>query len=291
VYREFLLKTLRKGATIIVLDCRLSWHVTRVSDRFCFQVGGFGDVTSSEILEGSERINEFLDVNGSGPERWRCPKSTEVQPEAEWGYLPSFTDDVCQFADEHGFNVKVASFSSPDDLSPLVADFYSWLWEKEAGNERRLLIECFALLEPTMCLLTRSIPYWLAFNSVPSAEMLERYLSERESFAEINLMLMSNGIASIGITPLQRWKEILGQATQQSSFLGMDLRKYPTDLGSFGRYHSELKRRVSVRAGLPEPADVRGLENFLHGSRHQYGVLWDQRTPDEQKRYSRELEK
>jgi len=40
----------------------------------------------------------------------------------------------------------------------------------------RLLVESFIVMEPFWTIRTGSVPFWMVFNKLPSAEALEQYL-------------------------------------------------------------------------------------------------------------------
>lgn len=59
-YERFVKASLAPGGTIFVLDCKLRWPVAHVQPRHLFQTGGYGGMDPEEILNGSERVKEFL---------------------------------------------------------------------------------------------------------------------------------------------------------------------------------------------------------------------------------------
>ena len=91
------------GGTVLYLDCSARWLQFPLSDRFAYQVGGWGGITPEEFISGSERIDRFLESAGS-PHRggWRIP---EVEPvwsvESEWGSEPGLDRAIAVFAAEH----------------------------------------------------------------------------------------------------------------------------------------------------------------------------------------------
>jgi len=44
--------------------------------------------------------------------------------------------------------------------------------------------------------------------------------------------------------PIERWQAILQKATERGAFIGIDPKKFPTDIGSFIRYYEDLKRYI-----------------------------------------------
>lgn len=262
IYEEFLRASLRPGATIWLVDCRLQWPVTTLQDRYVFQVGGFGDMPPQEYLHGSPRVREFLHKYDSNRISWRVPPVNASAPEGEWGFSEQIVDDVRGLCRRQGYRLRRIVFDSPDDLSPLVADFYRWWYRRRGIEPARLLVECFALLEPFWTLRTASVPYWMAFTAGCCAGALENYLASH-SFDEMHLMLFSNGIQGIGMAPIERWRSILQQARHKGRFIGVDEAEFPRDYASFVRYHTELPRHITTRYPLPSPVRAEDIDTFL----------------------------
>lgn len=277
-FEDFLVSGLIKGATIIVLECTLRWPATRVADRHIFQAGGYGGATLKEYFEGGDRVEHFLERYKSSLRKWEPPKPTGEELEAEWGFVAELRDDIMRLAGKRGYHVRRALFDDPEAMSPFVADLYQWWFRKRGIGSSRLLVECFALLEPWLALTSASIPFWLAFNTEPSAQTLSRYLDGRDAVDEIYMMLLSNGVHGIGLVPIERWRSILGRARRQGAFLGVDERKFPRDLGSYVRYHTELEKRLPVPAPPPAPLTLEELDEFLAQSVGRYAIEWRDET-------------
>jgi hypothetical protein len=62
----------------------------------------------------------------------------------------------------------------------------------------------------------------MKFNTEVSTAALEAYLEEVEPYDEIHLMLFAHGVNSIGLTPIERWRALLGRAKQRGCFVGVD---------------------------------------------------------------------
>jgi hypothetical protein len=90
----------------------------------------------------------------------------------------------------------------------------------------------------------------MAFNTEPSAAALERYLDAGPDWEEIVMMLFSHGVDSIGLAPIERWRELLGRGTRSGTLAGTDPDRYPRDFGVFTRYHRDLDR-VATTGGAP----------------------------------------
>jgi hypothetical protein len=261
-YTRFLEECLAPGAVLFVLDCRVRWPVTRVSERHVFQSGALGGATPEDYLQGSTRLADYLRRYGSHRTSWDSPTPDSDAPEAEWGFEPTLLDDIEQLARRRGWHVRRLSFTDPEDLSPLVADFHRWWYDRRGVPARRLLVDSFILMEPWWTVRTGSVPFWMVFNTEPSALALERYLNASGPWDEIGLMLFSHGVDSVGLVPMERWRALLARARRYGRFIGVDERAYPRDFRVFVQYHRDC-RRLPERYPMPEPLDLASFDRFL----------------------------
>lgn len=269
-YERFLEETLEPGGTIIVTECQRKWPTTRIGERHVFQHGALGGATEEEFLHGSERVEEYLERYDSSVRRWPSPEPDGESPEAEWGFEEALREDILRFAARRGYKVKRLLFTEPDDLSPLVADFYRDWYRRRGMKGNRLLVESFIMLEPYWALRTGSVPFWMKFNMDPSVDTIERYLDSHEAYDEINLMLFNNGVEAVGFPQIERWKQVLARASRQGQFIGVSEELHPRDFGSLGRYYIETKQKIKARYPLPGPLPLQRLWDFMaqHGERY-----------------------
>ncbi len=273
-YENFIRQSLEPGGTIFIVECNLKWPTSKFDERHIFQFGALGGATPNEYHHGGERVEDYLSRYNSPRRKWQPPPHDGLRPEAEWGFEPRLRDDIEQFAKQRGFKIRRILFDQPEELSPLVADFYGW-WNQQRGvSGTRLLVESFILMEPFWTIRTGSVPFWMVFNKMPSAEALERYLDARDPFDEIYMMLFSHGVESIGLTPIERWHRILQRARKNSSFVGVDERAYPRDFAVFVRYYFDLQRKIQSRCPIPPPVSLDQLDTFIAGSGNRYAVQW-----------------
>jgi hypothetical protein len=114
----------------------------------------------------------------------------------------------------------------------------------------------------------------MVFNKEPSAEALKAYLDGRDSFDEIYMMLFSHGVESIGLTPIEEWRAILGRARKKGAFVGVDEHAYPGDFAVFVRYYYDLQRKIQARYPMPPPLALNRLDEFLSQTPTRYPVQW-----------------
>lgn len=277
-YTRFLQEKLRSGATVYVVDCGLKWPTTKVGERHYFQTGGAGGVPPEEYLNGSERVAQFLERHGSRVRRWDPPAVDGESPEAEWGFQQELGDEVVALARSVGGRVIRISFREPEDLSPLVADFYRWWYRLRGIESNHLLAESFAFLDPYWTLRTGAVPFWLVFSGRFSAKRLSRYLAGTRPYDYIYMMLLSNGINPIEGVSIDDWRAILRHATIRGEFIGVDEERFPFDFASFLRYNSELQVRITFRCEVPAPASLEELDAFLNEQGTNYEVQFESIT-------------
>src|SRR5919198_758707 len=273
-YERFLRQALAPGGTIFIVECTLQWPTTQYDERYIFQAGAPGGATVDEYFQGSARVEEYLRRYKSHRKRWEPPPPDAERPEAEWGFAPVLREDIEWFAQRHGFRVQRIVFAQPEHMSPLVADLYQWWHHQRGVLGRRLLVESFIVMEPFWATRTGSVPFWMLFNTLPSAASLEAYLAEREPFDDIYMMLFSHGVESVGLTPIERWRKLLGRARARGTFVGVDAQAYPRDFAVFVRYYFDVQRQITSRYPMPAALPLEQLEAFLTQTQGRYQVQW-----------------
>ncbi len=272
-YEKFLEETLLPGATVFLLECQLPWPTTLAGERHIFQMGAPGGATPEEYINGSERVEEYLARYGSHRRRWDPPEPDGERPEAEWGFEPALREDVERFARERGYKVRRIVFREPEHLSPLVADLYRWWYRERRMRVNRLLVESFIVLDPYWAVRTGSAPFWCKFAMEPPLAFLEEYLDGAGPYDEIHMMLFSHGVDSVGLVPVERWREVLGRARRQGSFIGVDERRFPRDFATFVRYYEAIQK-IPARYPIPGPMALGQLDAFLSQAENRYEVEW-----------------
>jgi hypothetical protein len=136
------------------------------------------------------------------------------------------------------------------------------------------LVESFIVMEPYWTVRTGSVPFWMVFNKEPSAEALQAYFADGRRFDEVDLMLFSHGVDSVGLVSIDEWSRILKLGGGRTSFLGVDKRAYPRDFAVFVYYHEALVEKVKSRYAMPPPLSLAELNEFLNRSSSRYQVEW-----------------
>ncbi len=273
-YERFLRECLAPGGTIIVVECGLQWPTTRRGDRHVFQFGALGGATVDEMLHGGDRVETYLRGHRSRRTRWEPPAPDGMSPEAEWGFAPSLREDVDAFAQRHGYRVQRIVFEQPEDMSPMVADLYRWWYRRLDAADTRLVVDSFILMEPYWTIRTRSVPFWMVFNTEGSFQALDRYLGPAPAFDELLITLFSHGVDSIGLVPIREWRRLFSRARKRGDFIGVDEAAFPRDFGVFVRYHFDFQRKISARHPSPPALTLKELNEFLSQTHERYRVTW-----------------
>jgi hypothetical protein len=273
-FERFLLECLKPGGTIIVMECGLPWPTTRRGERYVFQFGALGGATAEEMMLGGERVHAYLRRHRSDRTRWEPPVPNGTSPEAEWGFAPALREDIERFARRHGYRVQRVVFEQPEAMSPLVADLYRWWYERLGVADNRLVVDSFILMEPYWTTRTRSVPFWMVFNTEGSFHALDDYLREARPYDELLITLFSHGVDSIGLVPIGQWRSLFRRALQRGDFIGVDEAAFPRDFGVFVRYHFDFLRKISSRQAIPPALTLKELSEFLGQSSDRYRVAW-----------------
>ncbi|MFD2515209.1 hypothetical protein ACFSRY_15150 [Pontibacter locisalis] len=271
-YEEFITNNLEKGSTLLLLDCRKSWPITKVDTRHYFQFGGLGGITPEGYHQGSEEISEFLRRNESDVEKWTAPKPDGTGPESEWGFEPTLGEDITRFAQENGYQVQRIVYEEPEDLSPFVADLYHWWYEQRSMAAKTLIADMFFLLEPYWTIRTGSVPFWLAFNSKSSVNRLKEYLRKTAPYENVYILPFSNGVKAVGLATLEDMKSALSYARNTGDFIGFDPSLYPFDFGIYARYQKEMEERLPLRYDMEPSLTLVQLLAFADQTKSEYQV-------------------
>ena len=266
-YQTFIEEVLLPGGQLIIVDCEQQWPTTRLADRYVFQPGAVGGLTPEDYLDGSPHVARFLDEQGATQRRWHFPQTDGWTPEAEWGYEPALTDEVCAFAEQRGYRVMQLRFPKAESLSPLVADIYGQWYDANHATPTALLAETFISVEPHWVLNRPAVPLWLVFPVERSAALLERYLEQQPALDEVLVTLFANGIRSAGQAPAERWRDIAERAGGTGSLVGVDAGRWPADFATLACYSAALHRQWPARHPPAEPMSLEwALSRIAEGS-------------------------
>jgi len=178
VFRDFIRKHLKLGGTLIFVNVTYPWIKHRLGDRVHLQVGGLGEIKPREYIDGSERIDKFLEAEGATHRGgWRLPEYELVErPESEWGTEPELKESVQSYCDEEGYELMCLEQNHPAGFNILAAHAMHLKHTADGGKCGGYSINIFWGLCPTMVLRARLLSCWFTFTDRESLNISERQL-------------------------------------------------------------------------------------------------------------------
>jgi hypothetical protein len=241
-YQQFLDQRLRPGAPLIVVRDTSTWPVTRYGDRHVFQAGAQGGMSAED----------YLAIPG-------VPAPDATAAEAEWGFDEALLEPLRAWALATGHPVVEISYGHPQHPAAGVADTVrAWLRSQGLAGER-LLVSSFIVHDPWRTLTSASVPFWTFFPVLSAADDLAGYLAAcdtRESgYEEIDIMLFSHGVSSVGIAGATTWQRLAHRAQRRGGLLGTDPTTFPADFAVLARY-SKAIGSLAVVDPAPRPMTI-----------------------------------
>jgi len=262
-YRKFIQKHLAPGGTILFIDNQFSWSQYKIDERHMFQVGGMGGYTEQDYLQGSEALDVW--IRGEGGDHtggWNLEGwPLESAPESEWGSLPAFKQAAKQFAKQHDFQFRALKGAHPEDFSALVYTAYLWESRLHDRTPQGILVECFSQINPTAALRADLLPLWMPFNTIDSMTSLSRMAPYLPKGLPVGLALTPTFTQTPDMPEALAWNQIT-QRIGPVRWIGIDPRKYPTDVTALINYLPDLQQWVQENPGQ-SPAPHLPLEAFL----------------------------
>jgi hypothetical protein len=242
VYAYFIRQRLEPGGAVVYFDGGASWLRYRLGPRSVLQVGGWGDISAEEFLEGSERIRKYTKQNKM-KENWRLDGyPLERGPESEWGCEPGLDAALERFCKVEGYRFVRIPLPHPDDFSRLAYAAAKHLLEKEAREPAGVLVEMFSQFDATAALQAGLLPLWLIFNTHDSA----RYLKEMAAHFPADGPIFFSPLVTFSSTPdiasWEEWEEALG--AREWINIGTRRSHYPTDARALVRWVEPLREWV-----------------------------------------------
>lgn len=265
-YEDFLTECLEPDAPVVLLEDTSSWPTTRVAERHVFQTGARGGLEPAEYLHGSARVSAFLRAQGSTAERFVAPAANGLSPEAEWGFEPALGDAVMAWANRAGHRTLRIRIPDPQKLADPVADLMRNRIRSAGGRGDRLLLESFAMLEPTQAFRTGSVPYWTFFGVESAQRALQRHLAKARSdgdpYHDVDVIVFPHGVASAGVAAPDRWADLGHDSTGTLRLLAGTSTRWPAHFDTLARYGPALRRLPDGVSADPPPLD---LESAVKG--------------------------
>lgn len=242
-YAEFFRSRLQPGGAIIYLDSGASWLRYRVGPRSVFQVGGWGDISTEEFLESSDRIENYAHSAGLSCSNWKLDDyPLERGPESEWGSEPGLDMAIEAFCKREGYRFVRISLPHPNDFSRLAFSAARKLLEKEGRQPEGVLIEMFSQFDANAARQAGILPLWLIYNTLDSLQ----YLREMRVRFPIGKPVFFSPLATFSITPdLVPWKD-WESALSGTDWINIGTRQshYPADARTLVNWVRPLRKWV-----------------------------------------------
>jgi len=177
-YKDFIQRHLKPGGTLIFVNVTYPWIKHRLQEHIYLQVGGLGEITPKEYVEGSGRVDRFLEAEKS-PHRggWRLPEYELVErPESEWGTEPELKESVQAYCNEEGYELMCLERGHPAGFNILAAHAMHLKHTADKGKCGGYSINIFWGLCPTMVLRARLLSCWFTFTDRESLKISENQL-------------------------------------------------------------------------------------------------------------------
>jgi len=222
-YSQFLGAALTPGAPVILVEDESSWPVVRLGERHVFQAGAQGGLDPQGYLD-----------------KPHTPAPNDRAPEAEWGADPGFGEAVTNWAVAQGHPLVRVRFQGPQAPAHAVATVLRAWSAVRGGAQNTLLVPSFALLDPWRTINAGIVPFWAFFSVRPAVQALDDHLAGSARYDDVYVLPFQHGVDSEGIATPAAWAATIRRHGATPHFVGLDLDRFPHDIGLLGRYSSAL---------------------------------------------------
>lgn len=240
-YQDFIERNLSAGGSVCYLDCEATWLRYRIGPSNVFQVGGWGDISADEFIQGSQRLESYCKAIGLPKKRWMLPEfPLEVGPESEWGSEPGMAEAVEQFCTQKGYRFIHIRLPQPQDFSRLAFHSVRLALEKENRTPAGVLIEMFSQFDATAIRKSGLLPLWLVFNTLDSLNFLKTMRSEFPTGKPVFFSPLATFTPTPDLTPWNEWQAVLDGLEWQN--IGARASHYPADARALTNWSEPLHR-------------------------------------------------
>ncbi len=266
-YVEFIRRRLQPGGAICFLDCQASWLRYRLGERSIFQVGGWGDISAQEYLEGSQRLRQYGRRVGLQHLDWRLPDlPLETGRESEWGTEAGLGQALQAFCAQEGYQFVPISLPEPYDFSRLAFVAARQALIDQGRQPAGVLVEMFSQYDATSVIQGGLLPLWLVFNTLDSLDFLEEMSPEFPSGRPVFFSPLSSFTFTPDLAPWSRWEKAFQGRNWHN--IGARPSHYPADARALIAWQAPLQRWVKDRSRLPlKPIEARQLLELAQGLR------------------------
>lgn len=210
LYRDFIRKNLEPGGEIVYLEGKANWKQYSVGARNIFQVGGWGDISDEEFLQGSQRIREYCRKEKITDTHWQLDGYPLIDGfESEWGSEPGLGEAVEAFCKEEGYRFTRISFTDPNQFNQLAFNAVRKQLELEDREPAGVLVETFSQYNTTSIVNSGLLPLWLIFNTRDSARFLKEMAAEFPKEKPVFFSPLSTFSFTPDMADWSEWEEAL----------------------------------------------------------------------------------
>ena len=243
-YAEFIRKHLQPGGHVVYLESAAQWLRYRLGERSIFQVGGWGDISAKEFLDGSPRLTAYAKRAGLRTDRWALNSQDwplENGPESEWGSEPGLSEALERFCQKEGFQFTRIHLEHPDDFSRLAFSAAKKMLAKDDRQPAGTIVECFSQFDSTAALQSGLLPLWLIFNTTDST----RYLKEMSAQFPVDKPVFFSPLATFSLTPdMASWQTCADAIGREFINIGARASHYPADARALIKWAEPLRTWV-----------------------------------------------
>lgn len=249
IYKNYIRRNLTPGGSICYLDCGARWLRYRVGERNIFQIGGWGDISPQEFINGSTRLKNYAEKARLTGYPWHLDGyPLEEGPESEWGCEEDYLNSLRDFCQENGYRLIHISLPDPHDFSTLAFKCTQSLLEKANRRPAGVFIEMFSQFDPTITMRSGLLPVWLVFNTHISLDYLRKMKTEFMTDKPVFFSALSTFTITPDIVPWEKWMEELKDFEVVNCGARADY--YPTDLQALIAWRRQLEPWISGNENL-----------------------------------------
>ena len=210
LYKEFIHKNLIPGGEIVYLEGTAKWKQFKVGEKNVFQVGGWGDISAEEFLNGSERIKKYCDKEGITHQDWKLKDYPIIDgPESEWGSEPGMRESLKTFCQKEGYQFTCISFNDPNQFNKLAFRAVKKQLELDSREPAGVVVEVFSQFDASAILKTGLLPLWLIFNTNDSVRFLKEMVPEFPKGKPVFFSPLSTFSITPDLASWESWEDAL----------------------------------------------------------------------------------
>lgn len=243
-YASYLRRVLEPGGAVCYLDCQAQWLRYRIAERSVFQVGGWGDISAQEFIQGSPRIEAYRRRMGLRQDSWSLPDyPLESGPESEWGSEPGLDEALEEFCRQHEYRFVRIRLPEPHDYSRLALSAVQALLNKESRSPAGVLVEMFSQFDAHAVSQSGLLPLWLVFNTRDSLEFMKSMRPIFPPDKPVFFSPLATFTHTPDMTPWQDWERALDGLDWRN--IGARSNHYPADARALVHWADPLRQWVN----------------------------------------------